>query len=309
MTLRHLRVFVAVADQESVTKAAKELYIAQPTVSVAIRELEEHYGICLFERLNKRLRITEEGKRLLGYARHIIGLSEEMERAVGDPDQRGLLRLGCSVTAGAYYAPKAVKKLKESWPQLEVRVRVHASDEIERQILKDELDLAVIEGVLHSEYLVCEPLMDDRMIPVASPSAYPEEMDLPRLLGCPLLLRERGSGAREILEHALGVRGYKAEAAWESSSVEALKMAAGEGVGIAFLPERLVEDEIRRGTLFEIRIPDFVIRRTIRMIYHRSKYISAGMEGWMSLIRQIFDSQKHYTSLPEFHDGKETDFT
>ena len=94
MTLRHLRIFIAVADQESITKAAKELYIAQPTVSVAIHELEEHYGICLFERLNKRLRITEDGRRLLAYARHIVGLFEEMERTLGAPDQRGLFRTG-----------------------------------------------------------------------------------------------------------------------------------------------------------------------------------------------------------------------
>ena len=94
MTLRHLRIFIAVADRESITKAAKELYIAQPTVSVAIHELEEHYGICLFERLNKRLRITEDGQRLLAYARHIVGLFEEMERTLGAPDQRGMLRLG-----------------------------------------------------------------------------------------------------------------------------------------------------------------------------------------------------------------------
>ncbi len=289
MTLRHLRIFIAVADQESITKAAKELYIAQPTVSVAIHELEEHYGICLFERLNKRLRITEDGRRLLAYARHIVGLFEEMERTLGAPDQRGLLRLGCSVTVGSCYVPKVVKKLKEAWPQLEVRVRVEASDEIEKGILQDGLDLAVIEGIPHSEYLTCKPLMDDQMIPVGSPEVYPGRMSLSQLLECPLLLRERGSGAREILEHALGARGYKAEAAWESSSVEALKMAAQEGIGIAFLPERLVETEIQQGTLRRIRVPDFVLHRTIHMIHHRSKYISQGMEQWMRLIEDAFE--------------------
>lgn len=295
MTLRHLRIFIVVADQESITKAAKELYIAQPTVSVAIRELEEHYGICLFERLNKRLRITEEGKRFLAYARHIVGLFEEMERTLGAPDQRGLLRLGCSMTVGAYYAPRVVQELKTAWPRLEVRVRVEASDEIEREILKDELDLAVIEGIPHSEYLTCKPLMDDQMIPVGNPKGYPEQMSLPQLLQCPLLLRERGSGAREILEHALGARGYKAEAAWESSSAEALKMAAQEGMGIAFLPEILVEGEVRRGILRRIHVPDLVLHRTIHMIHHRSKYISQGMEQWMRLIAEVFEGRREQT--------------
>ena len=215
-----------------------------------------------------------------------------MERTLGAPDQRGLLRLGCSVTVGSCYVPKVVKKLKEAWPQLEVRVRVEASDEIEKGILQDGLDLAVIEGIPHSEYLTCKPLMDDQMIPVGSPEVYPGRMSLSQLLECPLLLRERGSGAREILEHALGARGYKAEAAWESSSVEALKMAAQEGIGIAFLPERLVETEIQQGTLRRIRVPDFVLHRTIHMIHHRSKYISQGMEQWMRLIEDAFERKE-----------------
>ena len=115
MTLRHLKLFIAAADAGSITAAARQLYIAQPTVSIAVKELEEHYGICLFERISKRLRITEDGRRFLDYARHIVRLFDEMEQLFTDPERKGSLRLGASVTVGIHYVPEMVKKLETAF--------------------------------------------------------------------------------------------------------------------------------------------------------------------------------------------------
>ena len=92
MTIRHFRIFIAVANTESITRAAQALYVSQPTVSVAIRELEQHYGTRLFERISQRLKITEAGRALLGYATHLISLYDEMEATFQNPDSHGLLR-------------------------------------------------------------------------------------------------------------------------------------------------------------------------------------------------------------------------
>lgn len=92
MTIRHFRIFIAVANTGSITRAAQALYVSQPTVSVAIRELEQHYGTRLFERISQRLKITEAGRALLGYATHLISLYDEVEASFQNPDSHGLLR-------------------------------------------------------------------------------------------------------------------------------------------------------------------------------------------------------------------------
>ena len=286
MTLRHLKLFIAAADAGSITAAARQLYIAQPTVSIAVKELEEHYGICLFERISKRLRITEDGRRFLDYARHIVRLFDEMEQLFTDPERKGSLRLGASVTVGIHYVPEMVKKLETAFSGLRVQVQIDSSDEIERKILKKELDLAVIDGVVHSEYLTSYPRMEDRLIPVCAPGYVPEELSLSELVEKPLLLRERKSGAREIFENALAIQGYKAEPAWESTSTEALKNAAQRGIGIAFLPEKLVWCELQEGTLAQVQVVNLEIRRVIHMIYHRNKFISEAMGQWIEMIRE-----------------------
>lgn len=105
MTIRHFRIFIAVANTGSITRAAQALYVSQPTVSVAIRELEQHYGTRLFERISQRLKITEAGRALLGYATHLISLYDEVEASFQNPDSHGLLRVGASVTFGVYGMP------------------------------------------------------------------------------------------------------------------------------------------------------------------------------------------------------------
>ena len=100
MSIRHFRIFIAVAEEENITKAAKKLYLTQPTVSIAIKEIEEHYGARFFERINQRLHITEEGKRFLDYAKHFIAMYDEMEIAFKNTDFTGRLRIGASVNIG-----------------------------------------------------------------------------------------------------------------------------------------------------------------------------------------------------------------
>ena len=105
LTIRHFRIFIAVAKTESITKAAQALYVTQPTVSVAIREMEQHYGTHFFDRINQRLRITEEGKALLSHATHLISIYDDIETSFQNPDALGILRIGASVNIGSYYLP------------------------------------------------------------------------------------------------------------------------------------------------------------------------------------------------------------
>lgn len=135
MTLRHLRIFVAVCEEGSVTLAAEKLYLSQPAVSLAIHELEEHYGVRLFDRISRKLYLTSAGNRFLEYAVHISSLFDEMERDIQNWDTLGALRIGSSITIGAALIPKAVALYSQQYPDVEIKMVIDNSQVIEKKVL------------------------------------------------------------------------------------------------------------------------------------------------------------------------------
>ncbi len=290
MTIRHLKIFIAVAAEENITKASEKLYVTQPTISIAIKEIEEHYGILLFERMNQRLRITHEGKKFLSYATHIINLFDDMEKTFGNPDSLGDLRIGSSVTFGIRNMADLVNRFGEIYPYIHARVQIDSSDIIEKKILSNELDLAVIEGVVHSDYISSKEIQKDKLIAVCSP-AYPlarqPHISLADFASERFLLREKNSGIHELFENAISLHGFKITPSWESTSVQALIQAARKSIGIAILPEKLVEPELAGHYLTELHVENFEIERSIKIIYHKNKFISEAMKAFMGLIDAV----------------------
>ncbi len=289
MTLRHLKIYKAVAETESVTKAAQQLYLSQPSVSVAIKELERYYGIRLFERLNQRLKITQDGIRFLNYVTHIIDLFEEADKSFRAPGSTGPVKIGASVTAGACFVPGIMTSFTAAYPDVQIYTRVGASGEIEQDILSNNLDIGVVEGVVHSDYIVQKVLKEDELVAVCSgahPFARTKSVSLEQLVKQPLLLRERTSGTAELLLTALSARGYTVNPVLESTSVEALKNTARRNLGIAFLPEPLVKAELEAGILYRVPVRDFSVKRCYRLIYHKNKYLSPLLLALMQRIEQ-----------------------
>ena len=134
MTLRHLRIFLTVCEAGSMTGAANRLFTAQPSVSLAIREMEEYYGVKLFDRISKKLFLTEAGHQVLEYARHIIALFDEMEQEVRNPDMSGTLRVGTSITVGTFLLPGYVKELTRLYPELRVEARQRQAESFRRRV-------------------------------------------------------------------------------------------------------------------------------------------------------------------------------
>lgn len=146
MTLRHMVIFVAVFEQNSITKAADSLYLSQPSVSAAVKELEEHYGIRLFERIGRGICPTEAGKEFYSYAKHIVFLFGELEQKIRDWDKVGTLRIGASITIGTHILPILVRRFQENAPDLRIEVKVNQSAAIERAIFDNRIDLGLIEN-------------------------------------------------------------------------------------------------------------------------------------------------------------------
>ena len=288
MTIRNLEIFVKVADCGSMTGASEALYIAQPTVSQAISELESHYGIKLFDRLSKKLYITESGKKLLNYARHIIALCGEMEMAMKDPRKSGIVKVGASLTIGAEILPRLVNRFHKIHSEVRIQAVVKNTMEIESLIMKNEIDFALVEGIVHNQSIVSEPFMDDELALVCGrthPLYGSGRISLNELLRYDFVLREQGSGTRELFESAMISKGETWNINWECSDSEGIKSAAEGGIGIGVISGLLVEKEVMMGDLNVLIIPGLDLKRKFSIIYHKNKYITDTMKEFFSIVR------------------------
>ena len=166
MTIRHLKIFTAVADYGGMSKAAKMLHISQPSISQAVSELEKHYGVKLFERLSQKIYLTKEGELMLSFSRHILDSFDHMEAAMNRAVETTSLRIGCSVSVGTCLINDILDQAEKRIPECMISVNVSNSSEIERQILNNEVDLGIVEGILKSKDLVLTPVCKDEMVVV-----------------------------------------------------------------------------------------------------------------------------------------------
>lgn len=194
MTLRHLKIFVTVCNCNSITAAAEKLYLAQPSVSLAISELEKYYGIKLFDRISKKLYLTEPGVQLLDYATHIVALFDEMEKDVRNWESVGVLRIGSSVTIGSFLLPKWVKLFQKQHPNIKIRVSIFKSEQIERMIMSDQVDIALIEGIVHNSQIKSIKFKDEELVLICGkehPLFNVDEIEIEMLKEYEFILREK----------------------------------------------------------------------------------------------------------------------
>lgn len=289
MTLRHMEFFIAIFENGfNTTKAAQSLHVAQPAVSLALRELEDYYGIKLFDRIGRRLCITDAGMRFYEHAKGISLSFQALETEMRDWDGNGRLRIGASLTIGTRFLPGYVKAFCEKFSNAHVQALVAPTEILEKKVLKNELELALIEGVPSSPFLHAESYMQDTLAVVCPP-------DAPYLSGSVLtqsefrrqrlLLRERGSGTREVFEREIARAGFSVMPDWESMSTTALLNAVENGLGIALLPRRLVAEAVESGRVKEIRIENLRFERSFSIIRHREKYETASMKRFTELVK------------------------
>ena len=164
MTLRHFQIFISVCDEQGMTQAAQKLHISQPSISQAVKELEEHYQVRLFERLGKKLFLTPAGQELLHYARHIISLSAQTEKTLRSFSLAAPIRLGATLSIGESIFIDIITRLKKAMPEQEVYSHVHNTAALEDALLRDELDAALVEGSITSAYLTQIPFLEDELI-------------------------------------------------------------------------------------------------------------------------------------------------
>ena len=289
MTLRHMMIFRAVCEAEyNTTRAAQMLHMTQPAISLAIKELEQYYGLRLFDRIGRRLQITDAGKLFLQYATHISELFNDMETGLRDWGTKGILRVGASITIGSQFLPGYVKAFSNLCPGIDVRAIVEQGERLEKKLLENELDVALTEGIVHDANIVSEAYLEDHLSIICAAdkgwqqgqSVSMEEFKKQRFL-----LREPGSGTREVFDRTIAQAGLSITPIWEAMSTTALVNAVINGLGIAVLPHRMILPALRQGLIITVKVQELQFRRNFYITYHKNKFLTEAAKAFMELCR------------------------
>ena len=290
MTIRHLRIFVAVAETGTMSAAAKQCYITQPTVSQTIRELENHYQLRLFDRLSQKLYITDAGRQLLTYARRVLSQFDMLEANMEAIRQKERLRIGATITVGACLLSSVLNDLKTIHPQLETYASVANTSLIEQKLLSSELDVALVEGTITSPDLTAIPVVDDFLVLAMSrnhPLAGKKEIHAQELSDYDFVMREKGSGTRQLFENYLEKSHVTCRIAWEATCLDAFKNAIMYNGCISAISVRLVEQEIKNGQIHVIRNIDSDWDRNFYLVYHKDKFYSEPMRSLETIMHRF----------------------
>ena len=276
MTIRHLKVFICVCKHKSMTKAAEELFIAQPAVSKTIADIEAKYNVVLFNRVNKQLLLTKEGNALLIKAKEVVSSFEAFEDEANNSSSAPTIKIGSSITIGKQQLPNLLRMLKDEFNGLHFQVSINQTALIESKILDGTLDFAFIQG-LPSNLNIAANLIDTNTLVAVCGTSYPipQALTLKELCAYDLLLREDDGVSREFLDHAFATKDIVIKPMIESVSNQALISSAINNLGVTLLPESLIEKPLKSGKLKKIAITDHTFIRNSYLIYHKNKTFSA----------------------------------
>ncbi len=281
MTIRHLKIFIAVADCGTMSAAAARLFISQPTVSQAVSELEKHYGALLFERLSQRLYITEAGKRLLSRARHIVESFDDMEAEMHRSGGFQNIHIGCSVSVGTFYINDILNLAEPEMPSCCFSVTVDNTSSVEQKILENQIDIGIVEGIAQSGELTLIPLFTDNLVLICGRKhrlTGAKSLTFGDLAGESLISREKGSYERNQFERLAEEMGIFFNRSWSCTNTEAVKNAVINNRGIAVMSQMLIKRELAEGEIKLLDIKEMPIRRTVHLIHHKNKFITPALK-------------------------------
>ncbi|CAO96325.1 DNA-binding transcriptional regulator YeiE [Erwinia tasmaniensis] len=289
ITLRQLEVFSEVLKNGSTTQASQVLALSQSAVSAALADLEGQLGVQVFDRAGKRLVINEHGRLLYPRVVALLEQAQEIEQLFREDN--GAIRLSASSTIGNYLLPGMIARYRRDFPSLPLELNVGNSQDVIAAVADFRVDIGLIEGPCHRPELVSEPWQEDELVVFAAPGAdiFSRPISLQSLAAAPWILREQGSGTREIVDYLLLSHLPRFTLAMELGNSEAIKNAVRHGMGISCLSRRAIAEQLELGTLVEVAIPLPALKRTLYRIHHRQKHISNALRRFLSYCTEETD--------------------
>lgn len=291
MTLEQLRIFIAVAEREHVTQAAHDLHLTQSAVSAAITALEGRYAIKLFDRIGRRIALTDAGRTFLSEAKAILARANDGEAVLSDlaDFRRGELAIAASQTIGTYWIPRVIQAFRASYPGIRITLELGNTEFVAGRLREGAALIGFVEGPVDEPSLAVDRLFEDELVLVAAPAdpwlATTGTM-AERLSSARWVLREKGSGTRFALEQALthyGLSATDTEAVLELPSNEAVRIAVEAGAGLTVLSSMVARVAFAAGTLVQVETP--LPGRSFHALRHRERYFGRAAAAFVDLVR------------------------
>ncbi len=290
LTLRQLQCFSAVARHLSYTKAAEELHLTQPAVSMQIRQLEQQAGMAVTEQLGKQVHLTEAGEEIYRYAISILRQVDEMDDVLDKLKglSGGHLNIA-AISSASYFAPRLLGTFHQRFENVSVSINVTNQDAVVRQVLDNEVDMAIMGEPPEDQQIEAIAFMDNPLIVIAHPGhrlAGRKRIAVRELEKEVFLTREPGSGTRGAMHRFFRQQKLELTTGMEMGSLSAIKQGVQAGLGLGLVPRGATEVELMLGRLVELRITGLPIKRHWYVVMHKGKRLSAAAEAFTKLLTE-----------------------
>lgn len=289
-TLRQLKVFVTTAEHKKMSLAAKHLFISQPTISQIISDLEKEYNIELFERKGKELKITRAGELLLENAKKMVAINDALIQDMKNLHSIRTLRIGATMTIGNNLIANVAKGIESLHPDIDTYVKVTNTAHIEMLLLRNELDIALVEGIIHHPEIISIPVLKDELCVICSktnPLANKTQIEISDLNKQAFILREKGSGTRAIFERTMDAHQIEYKIKWECASNSAIIDAVSNNLGIGFVSIRSVSDKVAQGKIHICHLKNVKMERDFFLSSYKNHPITSQINDFVTYIYSL----------------------
>ncbi|MGA2193540.1 MAG: selenium metabolism-associated LysR family transcriptional regulator [Nitrospirota bacterium] len=288
-----LRVFCTVAETKSFSRTSELIHLTQPAVSLQVQALEELYETKLFDRSGGSVNLTPAGEILYKYAKDILGLYAFARRDISAMIGlvKGNLSIGASTTVGNYLLPSVIVKFRRNHPRIWTNLIVGNTRLVTEKLLAGEIDLGIVEGDVTKHNLVAEKLLPDELVVIMNPEhewARRKNISVSELIKEPLIMREKGSGTRQMIEKRLEENQISPDGLTVSlylGSTEAIKTAVQEGLGISIISAWAARKEIKAGTLVANTFKDARFTRHFSIIQRKKGFTSHTLGEFLEFVK------------------------
>ena len=289
INLNQLRVFHAAAKAQSFTRAAEALFLTQPGISKYIKELEEYYGVRLFERIGRRVLLTNAGEILYAKTETIFNIIGQVKIEIDELQglNRGTLNIGASITIGIYILPDVLGRFRTMHPKIDVRLEIALNRQIADMLLDNSIDFGFLGAHVHDHRLVTTPFFEDELVLIVPGNhewAKRDKVAPNDLMGSPFIFSGRGSGTREVIEERLDRLGIVLKNTMEFGHTEAVKKAVEAGLGISIVSKATVSREERLGVVKALHISGIDLKRTFYFAHRKERYLTSLDKAFLQFI-------------------------
>lgn len=291
-TLKQLHIFIAVAETLQMSEAARRLYLSQPTVSQTISELEREFHAALFERTSKYLTLTAKGAIFWEYAQNVVESYRRLDSSMKDVQPIREMRVGATITIGNTMLAEILENLRRMFPDIRPRLLVENTQRLEDRLLHNEVDIALIEGIITNDKIAKLPLTEDALEVICA-RAHPlwgkKQVEAEALRNQDFILREQGSGTRTVFENYMRSAQIPIRVAAESTSSTAIVELVMHNLGLGVLSRRCVQRYTSENRIWSCTIQGMPMNRYFHICYHVKHPVSTQMRDFVQAARQTVE--------------------